>query len=100
MGPGTKKTPATRPVGGLRRSILFSALKGGSMRFNSMRGDRPDSRAGVQERSEPTRDSPDRPPREEFAYKEVSTPRRAERRPARDDLPPRRIRATVPAQTK
>jgi hypothetical protein len=54
----------------------------------------------VQERSELERESLKRPPREEFAYKEVNTPSRAERRPARDDLPPRRILATVPAQTK
>jgi hypothetical protein len=53
-----------------------------------------------QERSEVPRGSFARPPRDELMWTEVITLRSAERRPARDDLPPRRIRATVPAHSK
>ena len=53
-----------------------------------------------QERLEVPRGSLARPPRDELMWTEVITLRSAERRPARDDLPPRRIRATVPAHSK
>src|SRR5262249_21479186 len=60
----------------------------------------PDRRGRDQERSVPCRESVDRPPRVELTYADVRIPKSAERRPARDDFPPRRMRATVPAHSK
>ena len=83
-----KKNHRTAPSGD---SMVFSAA-------NNQAG--PGSTGGDQPRSEPLRVSPERPPRDEWAYTEGRTPSRADRRPARDDFPPRRIRATVPAHSK